>query len=259
MSVITLIDVGLEFGKLETLLKVSFTVDEGEIVALIGPSGCGKSTLLRLIAGIIPHLTPAKVTGNIDVLNSPPHLLPTGALDMVFQESCLLPWRNATENIGLGLEIVGTQTQHRNLTNILKAVGLTNFGHCRPRQLSGGMRQRVALAASLIMEPRILLMDEPFASLDTPTKETMWRLVEELHQQGLIKTAIIVTHSYEEAVVLADRILVLSHRPGHIIAEIRNPLSRPRFDHDGLLIDGFGEVANEVRRNFPRNGNGGSQ
>jgi len=235
----------LSFGGLKVLEDVSLTVGDKEFVALIGPSGCGKSTLLRVIAGIIPAMIQADFEGKITVLGRTPFDLSPGDIDMVFQEGSLLSWRNVLGNVNLGIEIIKKRSGISPL-EILSNVGLSKFLTVRPGQLSGGMKQRVSLASSLITKPLLLLMDEPFANLDALTRESMWQLVERLRLKNLIGASLIVTHSIEEAVVLADRVYVMSKRPARIVGEVFVDLPKPRIK-DGLFIDGFGVVANVIR------------
>lgn len=239
----------VRFGDLLALQEVSLSVSEREVVALIGPSGCGKSTLLRSAVGIVPGMVPtARLEGEISLFGRLPAQRQNGEVDMVFQESCLLPWRTTQDNIRLGLEILGKDIGNGTLSDILESIGLTGFATNKPRELSGGMRQRASLAAALITHPQLLLMDEPFANLDSLTREQMWQLVEHLHLDGKIQAALLVTHSIEEAVVLADRVLIMSERPGRIVGEVVVELSRPRINSEGLFEEGFGLIANAVRR-----------
>lgn len=253
MAAIEVSDLSVSFGDLLVVDKVSFTVRDEEIVALIGPSGCGKSTLLRVIAGIIPALISAKVEGTVAVLGYPPDELGAGLLGMMFQESCLLPWRDALSNVGLSLEIMGNQRLPVCATDLLRRVGLGGFEKNRPAVLSGGMKQRVSLAATLIACPQVLLMDEPLANLDSITREQMWRLVEQLKSDGLIRTAALVTHSIDEAVALSDRVLVFSSRPARIVSEVIVPLPRPRVGETGEILSGCFPLANRIRT-LVRNG-----
>jgi NitT/TauT family transport system ATP-binding protein len=190
-------------------------------------------------------MIPATLRGKISVLGKEPKNLRAGELDMVFQENCLLPWRSAVLNICLGAEIIHDGSSSP--IGLLEQVGLVGFEKALPKQLSGGMKQRVSLGASLITHPEILLMDEPFASLDALTKERLWQLMEDLRLRQLIHTGLIVTHSIEEAVVLSDRVLVMSPRPGKIIAEVVINLPKPRINQDGLFISGFGDICNQIR------------
>lgn len=245
-------NVGVSFGKIQALSDIHFAVEENEIVALIGPSGCGKSTLLRVVAGIVPDMVPATLLGEISVFGKHPSQLTPGTLDMVFQASTLLPWRTAQENVQLGLEVLGKNNRLAS-EQMLHSVGLDDFSNTVPSQLSGGMKQRVNLASSLATRPQILLMDEPFANLDALTREKMWILVEELMRKNMLNTLLLVTHSVEEAVILADRVLVMSNRPGTITGEISVPLKRPRMTAQGIQDKAFFDIANTVRSHI-RNG-----
>ncbi len=248
MNAIEIKNLNLSFGKLLILSDVSLSIQEGEIVAFIGPSGCGKSTLLRIIAGIIPSQIPATLDGGVSVFGMSPVNLKGGLLDMISQEGNLLPWRNSFLNLNLGLEILSTNGKPRMSPHeMLGNIGLANFAKVKPAKLSGGMRQRVSLGASLITSPKILLMDEPFAALDALTKEKMWMFVEDLKSKGLISTAIIVTHQIEEAVVLSDKVYIFTGRPSSIADVVEVSLPKPRMGKCGYLDSKFFDIANEVR------------
>ena len=202
---------------------MSLAVSEGEFLAVVGPSGCGKSTLLRLLAGLLQP-----ISGNV-CFRGQPLTAPRREIGFVFQRANLMPWRTALQNITLALEIsrVPKAEIAARARDLVTLVGLDGFAGAYPRQLSGGMQQRVALARALIHEPSVLLLDEPFGSLDALTRERMnaellriWTV----HQ----RTVVMVTHSISEAVFLADRVLVMSPRPGRVRAEFPVPLPRPR-------------------------------
>jgi NitT/TauT family transport system ATP-binding protein len=202
---------------------LSLDVGGGEIVALIGPNGCGKSTFLRVAAGL---LAPAR--GQI-TLDDRPISEPDERIGLVFQEPRLLPWRSVARNISYPLELAGWPAPRRadRLAELLHIVGLEAAADLRPVQLSGGMRQRTAIARSLALAPDVLLLDEPFSSLDALTRERF--NIELLRlQQRTGTTIVIVTHSIPEAILLADRVLVLTPRPGRIAAEVRIDQPRPR-------------------------------
>lgn len=229
-------------GTLEALEEVSFDVFQGEFVCLIGPSGCGKSTLLRTLAGLLPpsqgevHLRGVPVSG------------PNRAVGLVFQQPTLLPWRTVAGNVGLPLELQGQspEERRRRVTELLDMVGLTGFGGTYPQLLSGGMAQRAAIARALAQDPEVLLLDEPFGSLDALTRERMAVALLELWQH-LQRTVVMVTHSAEEATLLADRVVVLSPRPGRIMDIITVSLPRPR--DPALLLDArFQGVVRELRQ-----------
>lgn len=206
------------------LQNVSFTMERGEIVCLVGPSGSGKSTLLRIIAG----LTQAD-SGGVFLDGARVHE-PHAAVGMVFQSTNLMPWRTILENVLLPVEVAQGRVQavdREKARAILQVVGLQDFEESYPKQLSGGMAQRAVLARTLLQGPELLLLDEPFGSLDALTRERL--NAELLRLQGRNQqTILIVTHSISEAVFLADRVLVLSARPGRLVAEIAIELPRPR-------------------------------
>jgi len=204
---------------------VSLVVEEGEFVCLIGPSGCGKSTLLRIVDGLLlPTQGTIRIQGQVT-------RAPRRDIGVVFQSFNLLPWRTVLDNVRLGLEHQGVprRVRQERAHRWLDVVGLTGFEHFYPAQLSGGMQQRVGLARALAVEPQILLMDEPFGSLDAQTRLLMQ---EELLRLWTVdrRTVVFVTHDVEEALFLADRVIVLSHRPGRLIESVRVPFSRPRLD-----------------------------
>jgi NitT/TauT family transport system ATP-binding protein len=207
----------------EALQNVSIKAKPGEFICILGPSGCGKSTLLGALAG---HLQPS--AGRISVDGKPvggPH--PDRGL--VFQQHTLFPWKKVLENVAFGLKMKGVSREERNrqAKELLKLVGLEGFENSYPSQLSGGMQQRVEIARVLINHPRVMLMDEPFGALDAQTRLKMQELLLEVWAR--IKTTIIfITHDIDEALFLADRILVMSPRPGQIIEEIPLDFARPR-------------------------------
>ena len=225
-------------GPVQALAGIDLEVGEHEFVAVIGRSGCGKSTLLRLIAGL---LTPT--AGRILVAGEPV-TEPRRDVSFMFQRPALLPWRSVLSNVMLPIEIFGLdRRQHRDRAQeLLELVGLHGFEKLLPHELSGGMQQRVSLCRSLIQSPKVVLMDEPFSALDALTRT---ELSEELQRVQLeqAKTVVFVTHSIEEAVVLADRVVVLSPRPGRLRKIVDVALPRPRaFGH--ACID---QVKRELR------------
>ena len=229
-------------GSLEVLERVSFQVGAGEFLGIVGPSGCGKSTLLRVLGGLV-RPTSGKVYIREEQLTAPRR-----QIGFVFQKANLMPWRTVLRNVTLPLEIKGLKAAEagQQARELLKLVGLEGFEDAHPHELSGGMEQRVAIARALIHDPAILLLDEPFGSLDALTRERMnlellriWR--------ARRKTVVMVTHSIQEAIFLADRILVMSSRPGHIEATVSVPLPRPRR-LEMLYGDEFGALSRQVRR-----------
>lgn len=208
---------------LPVLADASFAVSEGEFLAIVGPSGCGKSTLLRLLAGLI------RPTSGAVLFRGQPVAAPRREIGLMFQRANLMPWRTVQGNIVLPLEIarLSAAEMAARASALISLVGLDGFADAYPSQLSGGMQQRVALARALIHEPAVLLLDEPFASLDALTRERM--NAELMRICGLTgPTVVMVTHSIGEAVSLADRVLVVSPRPGRVRAEFQIPLPRPR-------------------------------
>lgn len=228
-------------GWLEVLRNLSFQVEEGEFVSLIGPSGCGKTTLLRLIAGL------AQPTAGRVLLNGEVVARPSRRVGILFQKPALLAWRTAEENVALPLEVDGFSRKEarRRARELLQWVGLAGFERTYPAQLSGGMAQRVALARALIHEPSLLLLDEPFGSLDALTREQMGQELLRIWEVRC-PTVIMVTHSVPEAVSLSDRVLVLTPRPAALAAEIPIPLQRPRTP-DALETPIYGALVREVR------------
>ena len=212
-----------EVHHVQALDRVSFTVKDGEIVALIGPSGCGKTTALRVAMGLDPS-SGGRVTVDGREINGCGH-----DRGMVFQHAELLPWLSALQNVMFGLEMKGIRgTQLRETAErYLHLVGLKDSQSRRPHQLSGGMKQRVGIARALAIDPKVLLMDEPFGALDAQTREAMQEEVMRLWARTR-KTIVFVTHDIEEAVYLGDRVVVLTARPGRIRQEIRIDLPRPR-------------------------------
>ena len=203
--------------------KIDLTVRQGEFVAIVGPSGCGKSTLLRIIAGLLRH------TGGTVRLDGKDVIGAQTDLGVVFQSPVLLEWRNILGNVLLQLELRGLDPRAyvASAHALLSKVGLAEFHDRRPRELSGGMRQRAAIVRALIHDPPLLLMDEPFGALDALTREQMRIDLEELWMQTG-KTVLFITHSIDEAVLLADRVIVMSPRPGRIEQVYDIALARPR-------------------------------
>jgi NitT/TauT family transport system ATP-binding protein len=215
----------LRTGAVTAVDRVSFGVGRGEFVALLGPSGCGKSTILNIIAGLLE-----KSGGEIRLDGAP---MQPGAVDprvgYVFQRDTVFPWRTVEANIRYGLELRHTPRAEmaRRTARAIAQAGLTGFAHAFPAALSGGMRQRVSLMRTLILEPEILLMDEPFGALDTHTKLEMHRILLDVWERQH-QTVIFVTHDLSEALTLADRIILLSARPGRIKEMFEVDLKRPR-------------------------------
>jgi NitT/TauT family transport system ATP-binding protein len=209
----------------------TLSVGEGEFVALVGPSGCGKSTILKVVAGLI-----AASAGTVLVGDEPVHGVP-GGVGMVFQNDALLPWKSVRDNVRLPLALrgLGHREQAAEIARLLELVQLTGFEEFYPRALSGGMRKRVALARTLAYDPRLFLMDEPFGPLDAQTRILIGREFLAIWER-LGKSVLFVTHDVEEAIALADRVLVMSPRPGRIVAEFRIDLPRPR-DYEEIRFE----------------------
>jgi NitT/TauT family transport system ATP-binding protein len=211
------------FGDLEALRSLDLEIERGAFISVVGPSGCGKTTFLRILAGLEP------ATAGEVLLDGRAVRKPGGDRGFVFQSDNLLPWRNVLANAMIGPEVAGTNgpaVRQRTL-NLLKLVGLAGFENYYPRQLSGGMRQRVNLARALAIDPEILLMDEPFSALDAQTREIMQTELMRIWEQGR-KTVIFVTHQIDEAVFLSDRVLVFGRRPGRLQESVDIALPRPR-------------------------------
>ena len=226
-----------EVHHVQALDRVSFTVRDGEVVALIGPSGCGKTTALRVAMGLDPANS-GRVTVDGREVRGCGH-----DRGMVFQHAELLPWMNAMQNVMFGLEMKGVRGKQLRETaeRYLDLVGLGNSKNRRPHQLSGGMKQRVGIARALAIDPKVLLMDEPFGALDAQTRETLQVELLEIHARTK-KTILFVTHDLDEAVLIADRIVVM--HSGRVEDVVEVPLSRPRGDLS--IVRGLPEF-NEVR------------
>lgn len=210
-------------GRVEALRDINLDIADGEFVAVLGRSGCGKSTLLRLVAGLLP------VTAGAVTVADTPVARPRQDVAMLFQRPALLPWRTVLDNVLLPVEIFGwKRAQHRDRARqLLELAGLTGFEKRLPHELSGGMQQRVSLCRSLISQPRVMLMDEPFSALDALTREELSGELQRIHMETSA-TVVFVTHSIEEAVLLADRVVVLSPRPGRIRDIVNVAIPRPR-------------------------------
>jgi NitT/TauT family transport system ATP-binding protein len=211
------------FGELEVLREINVAIDRGAFISLVGPSGCGKTTLLRIVAGVEPASSGAVLLDGRAVS------APGGDRGFVFQSDNLLPWRTVFDNAFIGPEIAGRTgpAEKDRIRDMLRLIGLEGFESYFPRQLSGGMRQRVNLARALAIDPEILLMDEPFSALDAQTREIMQTELMRIWEEGR-KTVLFVTHQIDEAVFLSDRVLVLARRPGRIQETIDVALPRPR-------------------------------
>ncbi len=215
----------------KALVDVNFTIEPGEFICVIGPSGCGKSTLISLIAGLeFPD------SGEIYV-DSKRVEGPSRDRLVVFQEAALFPWLTVLDNVVFGLKLAGVPEKERKerALEVIKLVHLSRFVNAHPHQLSGGMKQRAAIARALVMDPEILLMDEPFAALDAQTRQMLQAELQEIWQKTK-KTIFFVTHNVREATFLADRVLEISARPGSIKKEYPISISRPRGEQDTALL-----------------------
>ena len=227
-------------GVLSALEEISFSVAPGEFLAVIGPSGCGKSTLFNVVGGLL-----GDYDGRVTVAGeriSGPH----ASVGMVFQEESMFPWRTVVENVAFPLEIEGMPKaqRHDKARHFIKMVGLDGFENRYPNELSGGMRQRVSLARTLASEPKILLMDEPFAALDEQTRLLLGDKVLQI-QQELKQTTLLITHNITEAVQFSDRILVMTYRPGKIKRVVDINLPRPRTS-EVVGSDAFGHYIAQI-------------
>jgi NitT/TauT family transport system ATP-binding protein len=216
---------------LRALQDVSFTVSDLEFCSILGHSGCGKTTLLSMLAGF------EQPTEGRLLIDGKPIGNPGWERTMIFQDYALFPWLNVYDNIAFGLEMknIAEPERARIVANHIELVGLTGFEHRYPHQLSGGMRQRVSIARALAVNPKVLLMDEPFAALDAQNRSLMQQEMVRVWQHSR-KTCVLVTHSIDEAIILSDRILVMTRRPGTIKADIVVDLERPREEDDPEFI-----------------------
>ncbi len=229
IPILTLSDINYSYhelsGETKALENISFTVNPGEFIAIVGPSGCGKSTLLSIIAGLLIPKEGAIALNGTAIASA------KSRIGYMLQKDHLFEWRTVLSNVLLGLEIQKSITEETRTKalQLLKTYGLEEFAQAKPSQLSGGMRQRAALIRTLVLDPKLLLLDEPFSALDYQTRLTVaddiWKIIKKEQ-----KTAILVTHDLSEAVSMADRVLVLSPRPGHIVNDIS-------ISFEGLDID----------------------
>jgi NitT/TauT family transport system ATP-binding protein len=237
-------------GALTAVDHISFTVRDGEFLSLIGPSGCGKTTVFNIIGGLLDGYE-GRVLIDGEAINGPHR-----SIGMVFQEESAFPWRNARQNVAFPLEVAGVPRAEREARadQLLRLVGLDGFGNRFPSELSGGMRQRIAIARTLAFQPKILLMDEPFASLDEQTRLLLGDKVLQIQQQ-LKQTSLLITHNITEAVQLSDRVLVMTYRPGRVKRIVDIDLPRPRTS-EIVGSDAFGRyvatIWNDLRTEASR-------
>jgi NitT/TauT family transport system ATP-binding protein len=245
MPIIEVSKLGKDFSagraRVCALADVSFSVEEGQFVTLVGPSGCGKSTLLQILAGLIAATSgEARIEGERICAPMP------DKIGMVFQDPTLLPWKTALANVEFPLDLRGIDrtTRRKRCSALLELVGLREFADHYPHELSGGMRQRVAIARGVAQDPRLILMDEPFAALDEQTRTRMGHdLLDIWAKTG--KTVFFITHSLTEAIYLSDIVLVMSPRPGQVIDTIAIDFPRPR-EVDIIGSEAFGRIRNRI-------------
>src|SRR6516165_479149 len=243
-SILAVDDVVVRFdtpeGPITAVDDVSFKVRQGEFLSVIGPSGCGKSTLFNVIGGLLSHHDGVVSVGG-ETISGPHH-----SIGMVFQEESTFPWRNVVDNVAFPLEISGMGKRERieRARHFVSMVGLDGFERRYPAELSGGMRQRVSMARTLASEPKILLMDEPFAALDEQTRLLLGDKVLAIQQQ-LKQTTLLITHNITEAVQLSDRVLVMTYRPGKLKRTVAIDLPRPRTS-EIVSSEAFGRYVAQI-------------
>nr|WP_051034552.1 ABC transporter ATP-binding protein [Rhizobium sp. CF142] len=226
--------------ELSAIDEVDLKIGKGEFVALLGPSGCGKSTILRLVAAL-----EQASKGRVSVEGREPRELSKAhRLGVAFQDHALLPWLTIEDNVALPFKVSGKPVDQARIGYLLDLVGLRGFETARPRQLSGGMRQRVSIARALVLHPDVLLLDEPFGALDAVTRRHMNVELQRIWSEERI-TTLLVTHAVEEALFLADRVVVMSGRPGRVIKSIDVPFARPRLPEMQRLAE-FHHIADEL-------------
>ena len=253
-DIISVRQLSLRYGRGESgvlaLSDISFSVGDGEFIAVVGPSGCGKSTLLKILAGLLPQ------TAGEANLKGSPIKGPRRDIGVVFQSPVLFPWRTVLGNVMLPADVqrLDKDEMRKRALDLIKLVGLSGFEERYPRELSGGMQQRVGIVRALIHDPAILLMDEPFGALDAMTRESMNVELQRIWMERR-KTVLFITHSTAEAVFLADRVIVMTARPGKIGDEFEVDLPRPR-KLDVMNTEAFGAYVKRVRAALNPGGGG---
>jgi NitT/TauT family transport system ATP-binding protein len=234
-------------GPVDACTDIDLDIRQSEFVAIVGPSGCGKTTILKMVAGLVPHTTGTITVGGRKVER------PLTDVGIVFQEAILLDWRNVLSNVMLQIDIRGRDAAagEREARHLLEITGLSGFENKKPYELSGGMRQRVSICRALVHDPPMLLMDEPFGALDALTREQISMDIQRIWMEKR-KTAIHITHSIPEAVLLADRVVVMGPRPGRIVEIIDIDLPRPR--RLDKLPPKFNDYAGRIREIFKSKG-----
>jgi NitT/TauT family transport system ATP-binding protein len=228
-------------GSVHALNKVDLEIADGEFVCVVGPSGCGKSTLLRMLAGLDTY------DGGMLSLDEQPVTGPSGKVGVVFQAANLLPWLTVRENVRLPLRVGGRhEAADARIDALLDMAGLGEFGRRYPYELSGGMQQRAGICRALARDPQILLMDEPFGALDALTRERMNMELQHIWQANR-KTILLITHSISEAIFLGDRVVVMSARPGRVLADLQVPIPRPRSFDTIVSHPNYAALASEIR------------
>lgn len=248
--------------QVEAVSSVTVDIPAGQFVSILGPSGCGKSTLLMMVAGLENVTAGRIVVSNAEVAG------PRDDVGIIFQDPTLLPWKSALDNVLFPVRVRDGLVKHQRerATDLLEMVGLGDFIDKRPAELSGGMKQRVAICRALITDPDILLMDEPFSALDAITRDEMNVALAEIWDRCNNKTALFVTHSIREAVFLSDRILVMAGRPSRIVRDVTVPFDRPRSlsigetpEFNRLCADLRAEIENAYGEKLGRTGTGGER
>ncbi len=226
-------------GDVEALRDVDLVIPDGQFCCIVGPSGCGKTTLLRILAGLEEH-----TAGRLEMVHTDPHRPLTS---MVFQEQSIFPWMTVQENVGYGPRMRGVPGRQRQeiVDEYIEKVGLSQFARAYPHQLSGGMKQRVSVARAFANDPEILLMDEPFGALDEQNKSLLQEELLKIWEETR-KTVVFITHSIDEALILGDRVLVMTARPGTLKADIVVPFERPRQVYELRAAPVFGELSYAV-------------
>ena len=253
-DIISVRQLSLRYGRGESgvlaLSDISFSVGDGEFIAVVGPSGCGKSTLLKILAGLLPQ------TAGAANLKGSPIQGPRRDIGVVFQSPVLFPWRTVLGNVMLPADVqrLDKDEMRKRALDLIKLVGLSGFEERYPRELSGGMQQRVGIVRALMHDPAILLMDEPFGALDAMTRESMNVELQRIWMERR-KTVLFITHSTAEAVYLADRVIVMTARPGKIGDEFEVDLPRPRR-LDVMNTEAFGAYVKRVRAALNPGGGG---
>jgi NitT/TauT family transport system ATP-binding protein len=233
---------GTSSGAIHALQNINLRVEPGEFISIVGPSGCGKTTLLWSIAGL--H----KLSSGTIALGSEVITKPHPSIGMMFQEANLLPWRTIRKNIEFPFELRKQRPDNQRIEGLLERVGLGGFGGKMPKELSGGMQQRASIVRALASNPDVLLMDEPFGALDAFTRDEMNKLVEEIWIEAR-KTVVLITHSIAEAVFLADKVYIMSARPGRIARIVNVPFARPR-SLSLMETREFFELVNEIKHDI---------